>query len=139
MPQPEFRGRDDDLDSTMAKRRKFAVRYIAENNRLSDMNTRNERRLLKLGDAFWKAYWDEDMRCGENEGDIRVRDIPVESVFPTRRCAAAAYRTDSISTMFTAFTRYALPSFSGTISNGSVSRRRKRSARIMCRAARSLT
>ena len=54
VPQPEFRGRDDDLDSAMAKRREFAVRYIAENNRLSDMNTRNERRLLKLGDAFWK-------------------------------------------------------------------------------------
>ena len=82
VPQPEFRGRDDDLDSTMAKRREFAVRYIAENNRLSDMNTRNERRLLKLGDAFWKAYWDEDMRCGEREGDIRVCDIPVEAVFP---------------------------------------------------------
>ena len=82
VPQPEFRGRDDDLDSTMAKRREFAVRYIAENNRLSDMNTRNERRLLKLGDAFWKAYWDEDMRCGEARGDIRVSDIPVEAVFP---------------------------------------------------------
>ena len=82
MPQPEFRGRDDDLDSAMAKRREFAVRYIAENNRLSDMNTRNERRLLKLGDAFWKAYWDEDMRCGEAQGDIRVSDIPVEAVFP---------------------------------------------------------
>ena len=51
VPQPEFRGRDDDLDSAMAKRREFAVRYIAENNRLSDMNTRNERRLLKLGDV----------------------------------------------------------------------------------------
>lgn len=82
VPQPEFRGRDDDLDSVMAKRREFAVRYIIENNRLSDMNTRNERRLLKLGDAFWKAYWDEDMRCGEARGDIRVRDIPVEAVFP---------------------------------------------------------
>lgn len=82
VPQPEFRGRDDDLDSAMAKRREFAVRYIAENNRLSDMNTRNERRLLKLGDAFWKAYWDEDMRCGVNEGDIRIRDIPTEAIFP---------------------------------------------------------
>lgn len=82
VPQPEFRGRDDDLDSAMAKRREFAVRYIAENNRLSDMNTRNERRLLKLRDAFWKAYWDEDMRCGEAQGDIRVSDIPVEAVFP---------------------------------------------------------
>lgn len=82
VPEPEFRGRDDDLDSAKARQREFAVRYIAENNRLSDMNTRNERRLLKLGDAFWKAYWDKDMRCGINEGDIRIKDIPVEAIFP---------------------------------------------------------
>ena len=82
VPEPEFRGRDDDMDSAKARQREFAVRYIAENNRLSDMNTRNERRLLKLGDAFWKAYWDPEMRCGVNEGDIRVKDIPVEAIFP---------------------------------------------------------
>lgn len=82
VPEPEFRGRDNDLDSKKAKQREFAVRYIAENNRLSDMNTRNERRLLKLGDAFWKAYWDKDMRCGVNEGDIRIKDIPTEAIFP---------------------------------------------------------
>ena len=82
VPEPEFRGRDDDLDSAKAKQREFAVRYIIENNRLSDMNTRNERRLLKLGDAFWKSYWDKDMRCGVNEGDIRIRDIPTEAIFP---------------------------------------------------------
>ena len=82
VPEPEFRGRDNDLDSQKAKQREFAVRYITENNRLSDMNTRNERRLLKLGDAFWKAYWDKDMRCGVNEGDIRIKDIPTEAIFP---------------------------------------------------------
>lgn len=82
VPEPEFRGRDKDLDSKKAKQREFAVRYITENNRLSDMNTRNERRLLKLGDAFWKAYWDKDMRCGVNEGDIRIKDIPTEAIFP---------------------------------------------------------
>ena len=82
VPEPEFRGRDTDMDSQKAKQREFAVRYIAENNRLGDMNTRNERRLLKLGDAFWKAYWDPEMRCGIQEGDIRVKDIPVDAVFP---------------------------------------------------------
>ena len=82
VPEPEFRGRDDDLDSARARQREFAVRYIAENNRLKDMNTRNERRLLKLGDAFWKAYWDGEMRCGPSEGDIRIRDVPVEGIFP---------------------------------------------------------
>ena len=82
VPEPEFRGRDNDMDSQKAKQREFAVRYIVENNRLGDMNTRNERRLLKLGDAFWKAYWDPEMRCGINEGDIRVKDIPVDAIFP---------------------------------------------------------
>lgn len=82
VPEPEFRGRDTDTDSAKAKQREFAVKYIVENNRLSDMNTRNERRLLKYGDAFWKAYWDTEMRCGINEGDIRIRDIPVEAIYP---------------------------------------------------------
>ena len=82
VPEPEFRGRDSDMDSARARQREFAVRYIMENNRLTDMNTRNERRLLKLGDAFWKAYWDGEMRCGVNEGDIRVKDVPVEGIFP---------------------------------------------------------
>lgn len=82
VPEPEFRGRDSDKDSEKAKQREFAVKYIVENNRLSDMNTRNERRLLKYGDAFWKAYWDPAMRCGINEGDIRIKDIPVESIYP---------------------------------------------------------
>ena len=82
VPEPEFHGRDGDMDSAKARQREFAVKYIIENNRLGDMITRNERRLLKLGDAFWKAYWDNEMRCGINEGDIRIRDIPVEAIFP---------------------------------------------------------
>ena len=82
VPEQEFHGRDSDMDSQKAKQREFAVKYIMENNRLGDMNTRNERRLLKLGDAFWKAYWDTEMRCGVNEGDIRIKDLPVESIFP---------------------------------------------------------
>ncbi len=82
VPEPEFRGRDTDLDSQKARQREYAVRYILDNNRIRDMNTRNERRLLKYGDAFWKAYWDTDMRCGIHEGDIRIRDIPVDCIFP---------------------------------------------------------
>ena len=82
VPEPEFHGRDDDMDDARARQREFAVRYIIDNNRLGDMNTRNERRLLKYGDAFWKAYWDTEMRCGINEGDIRIRDLPVDSIYP---------------------------------------------------------
>ena len=82
VPDPEFHGRDTDKDSEKAKQREYAVKYIVENNRLKDMNTANERRLLKYGDAFWKAYWDSDMRCGINEGDIRIIDVPVEAMYP---------------------------------------------------------
>lgn len=80
-PEPEFRGRDDDQDSEKAKQRALAVKYIIEANRLDDMNTSNERRLRKYGDAFWKAYWDEDMPCGDRKGNIRVKDVPVEDLY----------------------------------------------------------
>ena len=82
VPVPEFRGRDDDQDSEKAKQRELAVKYITENNHLDHMVTSNERRLLKLGDAFWKAFWDIDMRCGIHEGDIRIADVSPEAIFP---------------------------------------------------------
>jgi len=82
VPEPGFRGRDDDRDSAKAKQREYAVKYILENNDIVHLNTRNERRLLKLGDAFWKAYHDNSMRCGMQEGDIRIADVPPEMIFP---------------------------------------------------------
>lgn len=82
VPQPEFHGRDDDADGEKARRREFAVRYIMEENRINDMNTSNERRLRKLGDAFWKAYWDETMPCGEQSGNIRIKDVSPEDFYP---------------------------------------------------------
>ena len=86
VPTPEFRGRDDDRDSEKAKERELAVQYVIENNRLEDMNNSNERRLVKLGDAFWKAYWDPSMRCGIHEGDIRIVDVPVEDIYVDPSC-----------------------------------------------------
>lgn len=86
VPQPEFRGRDDDQDSKKAKLREYAVRFVCENNRLEDMNTSNERRLVKLGDAFWKVYWDRTMKAGLDEGDIRIEDVPVEAVYVDPAC-----------------------------------------------------
>lgn len=80
-PEPEFRGRDDDKDSQKAKQRENAVRFVCENNRLCDMVTPNERRVVKYGDAFWKVYWDNDMQTGVDEGDIRIEDIPIESLY----------------------------------------------------------
>lgn len=93
VPEPEFRGRAGDMDSEMAKLREFAVRYVLDNNRISDMNTSNERRLVKLGDAYWKAYWDRDMRCGLNEGDVRIKDIPVENCYPDPSCEGGDIQT----------------------------------------------
>ena len=81
VPEPEFRGREGDEDSQKAKERGLAVKYICEANRIADMNTANERRLRKYGDAFWKAYWDDEMRCGDRRGDIRIRDVPVEDIY----------------------------------------------------------
>ena len=81
VPEPEFRGRDDDLDSSKAKQREYACKFVCQNNRLDDLNTSNERRLTKYGDAFWKVYWDDGMPCGPNWGDIRVRDVPVDALY----------------------------------------------------------
>ena len=86
VPQPEFHGRDDDKDSEKAKMREYAVRFVCENNRLGDMNTSNERRCVKLGDAFWKVYWDPTMRAGVDEGDIRIEDVPVEAIYVDPSC-----------------------------------------------------
>lgn len=82
VPQPEFKGRDDDQDSVKAKERELAVRYIMEANRIDDMNTANERRLRKFGDAFWKAYYDETMRLGREDGNIRIKDVSMQDFYP---------------------------------------------------------
>lgn len=81
VPEPEFRGRDDDMDSQKAREREFAVKYILDANRMEDKNTSNERRLKKLGDAFWKAYWDPEMMCGIREGNIKIIDVPPEDLY----------------------------------------------------------
>ena len=81
VPEPEFRGRDDDMDSAKARKREYAVKFVCQNNRLSDLNTSNERRLTKYGDAFWKVYWDASMPCGPDWGDIRIRDVPVDALY----------------------------------------------------------
>lgn len=101
VPVPEFHGRDGDLDSDKAQIRQKAVKFVTENNRLNDMNTANERRLRKYGDAFWKVWWDKDMPCGREFGDIRVRDIPIEDIYvdPTARRLEDAEYIDYVYTM----------------------------------------
>jgi len=83
IPVCAFYGRDSDLDCERAKQRQYVVEYILENNRLEAQNSRNERRLLKYGSAFWKCFYDEDMPSAYGgSGDIRIIDVPVESIFP---------------------------------------------------------
>ena len=83
IPICAFHGRDGGSDGELARQRQYVVEYILDNNKLEAQNSRNERRLLKYGSAFWKCFYDEDMPSayGEN-GDIRIIDVPVESIFP---------------------------------------------------------
>ena len=92
VPEPEFRGRDEDQDGKKAKVRELAVKYVCEANRLEDKNTSNERRLVKLGDAWWKAYWDKDMRAGASEGDIHVEDVALEDIYPDPTVGAGDFQ-----------------------------------------------
>ena len=73
VPEPEFRGREDDMDSERAKERGLAVKYICEANRLGDMNTANERRLRKYGDAF-----------GRRTGTMKCPAVTVRAIFASR-------------------------------------------------------
>jgi hypothetical protein len=72
VPVPEFKGRDDDIDSLKAKQREEVVNYICYNNKIDDMNTTNERRLNKLGDAFWKVSFDGSIQGIGFVGDIVI-------------------------------------------------------------------
>lgn len=83
VPACAFYGRDGDFDGKRAKQRQYVVEYIVENNKLDEQNSKNERRLLKYGSAFWKCFYDETMPSPNSEdGDIRIIDVPIESIFP---------------------------------------------------------
>lgn len=87
IPDFEFNGRDNNMDALKAKEREYVVKYVVENNKVSGMNTDNERRLRKLGNAFWKVSWDGSKRIkGPNGkelwGDICVGAIDPANIFP---------------------------------------------------------
>jgi hypothetical protein len=90
IPDFEFKGRDDDLDSQKAKQREYVVKYVMENNKLESMNTENERRLNILGDAFWKVAWDGNKEGYGFKGDIVIGNPGCENIFPD----PAAYTID---------------------------------------------
>jgi hypothetical protein len=82
VPVPEFKGRDDDIDSLKAKQREEVVNYICYNNKIDDMNTTNERRLNKLGDAFWKVSFDGSIQGLGYVGDIVIGNPDPANIFP---------------------------------------------------------
>jgi hypothetical protein len=82
VPIPEFKGRDDDIDSVKAKQREEVVNYISYNNRIDDMNTTNERRLNKFGDAFWKVSFDGSIQGIGFVGDIVIGNPDPANIFP---------------------------------------------------------
>lgn len=81
VPTPEFHGRSEG-DDEKAHTRQLAVQYVCDSNRINDMNTANERRLRKYGDAFWKVFWDDRKYCGEKKGDIGIKDVGLEDIYP---------------------------------------------------------
>ncbi len=78
LPDFEFRGRDDDLDSVRARQREDVVRYILARNRVADEMAANDRRCLITGSSAWKVYWD-DMGGG---GDVRVVPVDPRLLYP---------------------------------------------------------
>ncbi len=82
IPDFEFRGRDDDIDSIKAKQRQYVVQYVIEDNRIDSMNTENERQLNKLGDAFWKVAFDYSLMDGQAQGKIVIGNPDPSNIFP---------------------------------------------------------
>ena len=58
VPQFQFKGRDNDLDSERAKVREDVVNYVWYNNKVAELNMDNERILREIGNAFFKVSWD---------------------------------------------------------------------------------
>jgi hypothetical protein len=99
VPVAEFKGRDDDIDSMKAKQREEVVKYICYNNKIDDMNTSNERRLNKLGDAFWKVSFDGSIQGLGYVGDIVIGNPDPANIFPD----PAAYDIDDCEYIIYAF------------------------------------
>jgi hypothetical protein len=81
-PEFQFKGRDDDLDSTQAKIRQDVVEFILYNNRFDELMPENERHLKKLGTAFWKVAFDGSVTGPGFVGDIVIGNPDPANIFP---------------------------------------------------------
>jgi hypothetical protein len=79
IPDFEFKGRDDDLDSQKAKQRQYVVQFIMDNNNVQPMNDENERRSKKLGNALFKVAFDDTLG---DMGDITIGNPGPQNIFP---------------------------------------------------------
>jgi len=91
IPDFMFKGRDNDLDSQLAKEREDMVRYVVYNNNIEGMMSENERNLGKSKNAFWKVSWNENLRFCEENGDIEIGNPNPANIFPD----PSAYDIDS--------------------------------------------
>lgn len=82
VPDFQFKGRDDDLDSRMAEVREDVVKFICYNNHLDDMNPDQERSLGKLGNAFWTVRFDDQIQGPGYIGDITIGGPDPANIFP---------------------------------------------------------
>ena len=82
VPDFQFNGRDDDMDSQKAKQREYVVKYVLEQNKIDGMNTENERTLGKHGNAFWKVAWNASKYYAGVFGDIEIGNPDVTNIFP---------------------------------------------------------
>lgn len=83
VPQHQFKGRDNDLDSERAKIREQVVDFIYYINKINELNLDNERALNELGNAFWKVSWDPSVVCANGvRGDIVIGNPDPANIFP---------------------------------------------------------
>ncbi len=82
IPQFQFKGRDDDLDSARAKIREQVAEFIMYNNKVSDINLDNERTLNEIGNAFWKVAFDGSITGPGFVGDIVIGNPDPANIFP---------------------------------------------------------
>lgn len=82
VPDFQFKGREDDLDSINAKEREEVVRFVCYNNHLEDMNPDQERSLGKLGNAFWKVAFDGSIEGPGYVGDLTIGNPDPANIFP---------------------------------------------------------
>jgi hypothetical protein len=82
VPDFQFNGRDDDLDSQKAKQREYVVKYVMEQNKIDAMNSENERTLGKHGNALWKVAWNASKFYAGTYGDIEIGNPDISNIFP---------------------------------------------------------